>query len=696
METSFPNRRDQPRFKNLGLSEDDDPATDSRQHGFHANTDTMTEASHHDHTQGNSLLHGGFNPYAYGHPSTQPPKMSAKPVVAEASQTEPKNVSHEPDAAKASYETLKLDGETREQTLKRLQQRGIQEVYISALKHDKDGLQTTNLAELKTLRVELDTGGQHPNQPQRKNRTEGSDLRAPAWSLYSNAASSAGDLDSTKAMGIDDKAEFGRMISRVEPDVRDAPLKGWDGNFQPPPEDWEQRVKYQLHADNIEHRQWLRNWLDSTIPTSFALRRAQVPNIDFVIYPKSDVLDVAKHADGIGLVARETTIDASNGAHYGYQFRSDTFLKGRDTVADFDGDCSMDLSLPQNFNIKDETTNMYIQAKTRTLFPEKLNQTEASSIRNDSQQPAFKPMQEPRRPKANFYLRPAVRSDVRGMMAIYNYHIKNGVRPSELNEIGESEMHQRMDMAQQSRLPFIVAVERSRGNARKKTVARTAQHTHPIHNVDTTYSGVIKDEHVIGWASATDWSCFDYVENITADLECFVAHNFRRNGVGRSLMDALLSATDPGYTKSGGYDFHAAQEVTSFYTGGGVRDISKLIIQVRSYSKPMTPEAQWLRSQPVNPDHPFLHAGRPPTQPTPRAPKPDFSPGVKIDDREDDYQAWLKKWLESYGFEEEACLRAIGTKHSRYLDVRYVTRGTAWQRCDGKAPDYQAHPIQLG
>lgn len=778
-------------FKDSGLVEDDDNITDSNQIHPAAYDGVSADASHRGHIQIDPLSSLGFNPYAYGHPSSKPPKGAAKTTIAKPSPTEPKNVSNEHDGVKASYETLKLAGETREQTLQRLQQKSIQKIQISTLKaNDKHGLQTTNLAELKALRAGLADGGQQPSvdgvtssspadsqssagrttqpvltaaahqrgssasvmnghvhprlrsfphaqqnvvdqnprrqsqadQPCRQPKTQGqqkhpsaglppsqtdtkqqhknwirpSDIKAPAWSVDSNAARSETDFGSTLAMEADDDAEFGRMIRKVKPGVGDSPLVGWDGGFQPPPVDWEQRVRFQIHTDNAEHRQWLRNWLDSTIPSAFAVRRAQVPDIEFVIYPEPVVLDLANHADGIGFVSRETTVNPLNGLQYGVDFKSDTFLRSSDAVADFDGDCSMDLTIPDNVNVKDETTNMYIQTKTAAVSRETQGQEEAFEVRRASRQLLIKPVQESPRPKANFYLRPAVRADVPGIMAVYNWHITNGVRPSELNRVGEYEIRQRMDMAQQSQLPIIVAVERGRGNARKKTTVRPANSTHPIQNVNPAYSGVVKDEHVIGWASATDWSCADYVECITADLECYVAGDFRRKGVGRCLIDALLDATDRGYAKAGGYDFHAAQEVSSFYTCGGVRDLSKLIVQVRSYSKPISPEDAWERSHPVMDDHPFLHGGNPPQKTKPRPTKPDFSPGTKIDDREDDYQVWLKGWLEGFGFKQEACIEEIGTKNRRYLDLRYMTRRTAWRQNDGALPDYQESPISSG
>lgn len=66
---------------------------------------------------------------------------------------------------------------------------------------------------------------------------------------------------------------------------------------------------------------------------------------------------------------------------------------------------------------------------------------------------------------------------------------------------------------------------------------------------------------------------------------------------------------------------------------------------------------------------------------------------TRIDDLEDDYNLWLKKWLEKFGFQEESCLKKIGTKNRRFLDSHYLTLETRWQPADRKLPDYSQYPI---
>ena len=74
--------------------------------------------------------------------------------------------------------------------------------------------------------------------------------------------------------------------------------------------------------------------------------------------------------------------------------------------------------------------------------------------------------------------------------------------------------------------------------------------------------------------------------------------------------------------------------------------------------------------------------------PVQQAPQKDFSKAARIDDREDDYEVWLKEWLESYGFEEEAHLKKMGTKQGRFVDLRYLAKEACWQPLEGRIPDY--------
>ncbi|KAK4942710.1 hypothetical protein LTR10_017659 [Elasticomyces elasticus] len=507
------------------------------------------------------------------------------------------------------------------------------------------------------------------------------------------------DDDSTKPM----EWGYGRLIRNRGAPVGESQLVGWDGQLQPPPVDWETRAAFQ--NNNPEYISGFDGWLGETAVRTMqsVVLSPEIPQIqstseiEFGVIPHEKVQDINNHADGIGFVSRDTLLNHQNAERYGHRLGEVIADVVRAPPADFEAEAKLDLKDRDNQRYRDETAQMFIDRRQIHL---ERQQKEAQAKRMAAEATVVEPLvaAEPARSKpikTNIYLRPAVRADYAGMTRIYNWHIMNGVRPSELTEVGEDELEARHTISTNARLPFIVAVERTRRNSRQKPASRRVNPNHPVQNIDPEYNGVVKDEHVVGWASATDWSACDYVETTTAELEVYVAHDFRQKGVGRCLMDALLDATDRGYISKGGYDFHVAPEIKHLYSGGGGRDLHKIIFQIRSFNRPITPEQRYRAQRFSEEGKNWGYADGKNSQKgwTNRrsfAPedKKDFSKAAKINDREDDYAVWMKDWLDSFGFEEEGLIKKIGTKHKRFVDVRYVSKETAWQPAEHRLPDF--------
>lgn len=553
----------------------------------------------------------------------------------------------------------------------------------------------------------------HKTTPQNKWAMVG-EIKTPVGTTNGKAAGSIASEDSGSMYHMGIGCELGRLGQRQQAGVEPAPIVGWDGQLIPPPVDWEQRLRFSNDHENFNAA--FRNWLGETVQNTLGVD-AQ-PRLQFERVPTEVVLDMNLHPDGLGFVRRSVTINAENAKHYGYNIQSDTFLVDVSNVADFDADWRVDTKLPENLPYKDETVNKLIERKMQLIqqdtkrWEEYIKERKASEEqRAESIMQAMEAVVEPPRPKVNLYLRPAVAGDIPGMAAILNWHIQNGVRTSEINPISNADMQLRLDMAKQSKLPFIVAIERTRRNAHHKAARRSVNPNHPIQNTDPSYNGVVKDEHVVGWVSAVDWSCTDYVECISAELELYVAHDYRRKGIGRCLMDTLMDATDPGYMREGGYDFTVAPELSHMYSCGGMRNLHKNIFQVRTYNSPLTLEMQKRREAYLS-RYSGIAQGNSSTntngkQTTNRgkdkaananataaaAAAAAAGADTRIDDLEDDYNLWLKKWLEKFGFQEESCLKKIGTKNRRFLDSHYLTLETRWQPADRKLPDYSQYPI---
>lgn len=539
------------------------------------------------------------------------------------------------------------------------------------------------------------------------------DMKAPRFKPDSNAEGSdetGSDADSTRPMA----QGLGRLIRSRKPLVPEERLVGWDGNFVPPPAEWEHRT--QFYNNTPEYISGFENWLgDVTIKT---MSEKSVAELSFGVISIEEVANLDNHADGIGFAPRETVLEPGNAQRYGHRLVKPLIADPQNPL-DFEADARLDLSDPDNVKYKDETAELYInrhkaqikrskedsEAKMREQkeAEQRAQEEEATRVREAADAAAAAAIEMPiALPEAtttkNIYLRPAVEADAPGMVAILNWHITNGIRPSELAPISEEDMVDRMKMSQHARLPFIVAIERTRktSGTRARRYPRVRP-DHPIQNIDPDYIGVSRDEPILGWTSATDWSASDYVETTTAELEVYVSPGHRKSGVGRCLMDAILEATDRGYNKKSVFEFRVAPEMKHMYSCGGGRDLHKLIFQVRSFSKPQTPEhlERTRRAAQVSNVQPFPDPRRmngryyndranPPAQ----EPKKDFSKAAKLDDREDDYTIWLKEWLETYGFEEEAHLKMLGTKKSRFVDVRYLTKETCWQPNEGRIPDF--------
>lgn len=532
-----------------------------------------------------------------------------------------------------------------------------------------------------------------PDIPDRSSRwATKEEMKPPSIKVDSNSDEEPeSDLDSVKPMA----KGFGRLIRSGQPEVPEYELVGWDGNFQPPPLDWEQRPRF--HNNTEAYISGFDGWLGATTVSTMSQKSA--PEINFRILPSDQLQNLDNQADGIGFVPKDVVV--INNDRYGHRLAAPA-VTDPEFPLDYEAQAILDLKDPQNARYRHETAQMFIDRQMahieraqREAQAEMLRQQQFE--REQAAMAAEEPQEERPTPppfKSNIYLRPAVRADIPGMTSVYNWHVTTSVRPSELAEISEEDMEGRLNMTQGARLPFIVAVERTRRNARAKPRRSSRVNpSHPVQNTDPYYSGVVKDEPIVGWASATDWSASDYVETTTAELEVYVAAGFRKTGVGRCLMDAILDATDRGYIKKGGYDFHVAPEIKHMYSTGGGRDLHKLIFQVRSFNKPFTPEQLYrnLRAAQVCGTTWTRHerSGNLGSSPNARAEtEKDFSKEARLDDREDDYTIWLKEWLERYGFEEEAHLKKMGTKKQRWIDVRYLSRETSWQPNEGRVPDF--------
>jgi len=174
----------------------------------------------------------------------------------------------------------------------------------------------------------------------------------------------------------------------------------------------------------------------------------------------------------------------------------------------------------------------------------------------------YVPPPNPYSPRVNIYLRPAVAYDMEQIAAIYDHYIQKTVFSSEMESLTISEVRGRWADIDQARLPYVVAVDKSsRGNRRH----RQQKHAKP------------QDEHVVGFGFADDYNDIRGMYRYTVEVEIFVKENYLQKGIGRCLMDKLISVLDLSYIDRGGYEFLGDK---SAYSTGGRRKIGNMIVNI--------------------------------------------------------------------------------------------------------------------
>ena len=499
-----------------------------------------------------------------------------------------------------------------------------------------------------------------PPSPERRNSVTLADSRWAAVPLKAVTANirtasptvgSEGSTDTNSSSAASDRPlRHGKWFRNKAPAAL-GHVQSWNGKFQPPPVDWNDRP---LHPnDSPEFKDGLNNWIKET----YCLVILKDPSKPFASIPHH-ILQEDSIPDGIGMVPRHFTLSHGTAARYYDKLDRPELTEltkhHRPTTLDEleDDWGKVDLNQPDNIKFHDETTeslvanwNAHRTLPTTAIPPPSPKPVPEALMSLPVPDPETFP-----KPKISIYLRPAVKSDASALSALYNLHIQHSPRPLESFPIGPADMRQRYTDTRSDNLPFLVASLRTK-----------------------------QRDTVIGFAAANSFSAPDYVDRITAELEVYVHPKYARKGVGRCLLDRLLFTVDNAHAAHfGAYRWHCAPGTlaTNYYgggAGGGFRQLNALVFVVRHWSRPrvhLSPtqaaEAAWERS--LRPD------------------VPDFSDVIG----EDDFGAWLKPWLcgGEWGFEEQGCLREVATKDGRLIDVSYLVRKTGWRMVEGGVPAF--------
>ncbi|KAF2997942.1 hypothetical protein E8E13_005573 [Curvularia kusanoi] len=156
------------------------------------------------------------------------------------------------------------------------------------------------------------------------------------------------------------------------------------------------------------------------------------------------------------------------------------------------------------------------------------------------------------KPKCNIYIRPVQPSDVAGITDIYNHYVDGTVQAEELEKQTIAQIREWIDGVVQAGLPCLVAILKR--NLRKKP------------------QGYVS-ETVVGWVHLESYGAAE-IYRFTTELALYVHPGYIRQGVGKCLLDQMMTIANTGYNKKGGYEY-----VNDFeYLKTGKSQIVKTII----------------------------------------------------------------------------------------------------------------------
>jgi len=133
-------------------------------------------------------------------------------------------------------------------------------------------------------------------------------------------------------------------------------------------------------------------------------------------------------------------------------------------------------------------------------------------------------------PAANIYLRPAEFKDMRQVCFLHNHYVLKTACAHDLEETNELYWHARLQETIDEHDPFLVAVHMG---------------SKPITNVCDVHRK--KSETIVGFAFAADYGQQTHAYRFTVELEMWVHRDHLHQGIGRSMLDRMLAALDPGY-----------------------------------------------------------------------------------------------------------------------------------------------------
>lgn len=311
------------------------------------------------------------------------------------------------------------------------------------------------------------------------------------------------------------------------------PLLGWDGTWQEAPVDWSGRPLFNTHD---KHRlRAMNTWMEE--------RAQEALDNPVTVDTKAPGFETG---EALAVGEKELQKPINRRVH-------DTRLPDDDfTHAKKDGTAAEALE-------KHQARIRVVERDTRAA--ERDAKADRRAYREAVREAAAKyiPPPNPHTPRANIYIRPAILEDMAKIAELYNHYIIHSVVASERTPMNAHQWQTRWEDAREAKYAFLVAVQSSpRGGG---------------------YSRRTSEEVLAGFAYADDYGDRNGAWRFTCEIQFFVAHWQLRAGVGKSLVDRMLTALDPVYVPRNGVQFAGAGNSIQ-YEQGGERVVSKIMVGI--------------------------------------------------------------------------------------------------------------------
>ncbi|KAL9602536.1 MAG: hypothetical protein Q9179_002518 [Wetmoreana sp. 5 TL-2023] len=323
-------------------------------------------------------------------------------------------------------------------------------------------------------------------------------------------------------------------------------LRGWDGEWAPPPIEWDLRELYDYSKP--EHRDRVK---------MFIINRIKEYRGGFCPPLKIDDEQFKKgHSLASGFPTFAKPIDDSEHEHIAAQDPF-TLMKIHQTAA---------RSVENYIRVN----KVYEKQEAERIRKEEKAERKAKRLIKQEEKESIAHLPNLYKPEANMYIRPARVKDLPQVCDIFNHYVRTSAVTSERVDLTVQGWRSRYDGCETEKYPFIVAVHRQKG--------RKEGHG---------------NEKIIGFSYAEDYSGENTMWRHTCELQLYVDSSYVGQGVGKNLMDCIMRGLNSLYLPKGGVQFVMTKNESWRHDNGGERTISHIIVPF-SYVAHEEEDSKWV------------------------------------------------------------------------------------------------------